>query len=398
MPNENGVSNTQKKSKLKLNNRQILVVRLIAVIMLILLLLFMAAEMLNIASVSDVNDGIRNFVATLTPGGGYPYKINSSSVKHISVLNGNLFILTDEKTISLDSTAKQVKSTQHTYSSPDMRTRNGRAIVFNRNGNRYRVENRTDTLFTGETAQEEKIITCSIGAKGNIALATLCDKAKSKLTVVNSNYKREVFVWKCAQDSIVSVDLSNNGKYAAVSVIGAREGEIYSKIYIFDFDYAEPVSEFEYFGTAIIEVRFVSNNNVVAIGDHLISFIKGLDKKEDKSYDASTLSAYTFDEDGNTILVLSEYGSTNSEKLTRYNSSFSVDFEKKYTSNVKYVYASGSKVSVLLDDKAIVYRGNGDVYKELEADSTSISLFNLGNNTYIYNIGNIVKGTEVKER
>ena len=203
---------------------------------------------------------------------------------------------------------------------------------------------------------------------------------------------------KCAQDSIVSVDLSNNGKYAAVSVIGAREGEIYSKIYVFDFDYAEPISEFEYFGTAIIEVKFVSNNNVVAIGDHLISFIKGLNKKEDKSYGSSTLSAYTFGDDGNTVLVLSEYGSTNSEKLTCYNSSFSIDFEKKYTSNVKYVYASRSKISVLLDDKAIVYRGSGDVYKELVADSTSISLFNLGNNTYIYNIGNIVKGTEVKER
>ena len=356
----------------------------------------MAAEMLGIASVSQVSDSVRNFFATLTPGDGFPHRINSSSVRHMDVLNGNLFIVTDEKTISLDTTAKQVKGTQHTYSNPDLKINGGKAIVFNRNDNRYRVENRTETLFSGETPEEEKIITCAIGSSGNIAIATLAESSTSKLTVLNRNYNEEVFVWNCAHDSIVAVSLSPNGKLVAVAVLGARDGEIYSKVSIFNFQYSTPVAEFEYPGTAMLDINFTTNDNVVVIGDNMTSFIKNLEKEESLKYGTSVLSAYTFSEDGDTVLVLSEHGSTNSEALTCYNSSFSVDFEEKYTSNVKALYAADDKVAVLLDDRALVYRGNGNLHKEYEADVAAISIFNVGRNTYIYSIGEIVKATVKK--
>lgn len=395
MPSENK-GRSRKKRKIGLSDKQMLIVKIISAIFVVLLLLFMAAEMLGIASVSQVSDSVRNFFATLTPGDGFPHKINSSSVRHMDVLNGNLFIVTDEKTISLDTTAKQVKGTQHTYSNPDLKINGGKAILFNRNDNRYRVENRTETLFTGETPEEEKIITCAIGSSGNIAIATLAESSTSKLTVLNKNYNEEVFVWNCAHDSIVAVSLSPNGKLVAVAVLGARDGEIYSKVSIFNFQYSTPVAEFEYPGTAMLDINFATNDNVVVIGDNKASFIKNLEKEESLNYGTSALSAYTFSEDGDTVLVLSEHGSTNSEALTCYNSSFSVDFEEKYTSNVKSLYAADDKVAVLLDDRALVYRGNGNLYKEYEADVSAISIFNVGRNTYIYSIGEIVKATVKK--
>lgn len=387
---------TRKKMKIALSDRQMIIVKVLSVIFVLLLLLFMATEMLGIASVSQMSDSVRNFFATLTPGDGFPHKINSSSVKHISVLNGNLFIVTDEKTVSLDTTAKQVKGTQHTYSNPDMKINGGKAIVFNRNDNRYRVENRTETLYSGETSDDEKIITCAIGKTGNIAIATLSDSSTSKLTVLNKNYNEEVFVWNCAQDSIVAASLSPNGKLAAVTVLGARDGEIYSKVSVFNFKYSEPVAEFEYPGTAMLDINFATNDNIVVIGDNKISFIKGLDKQESIDYGTSTLSAYTFSDDGDTVLVLSEQGSINSEALTCYGSSFSVKFEEKYTSNVKSLYAADDKVAVLLDDCALVYRGSGNLYKEYKSDVSAISIFTIGRNTYIYSIGEIVKATEKK--
>ncbi len=395
MPNEKK-RRVNKRRRKGLSDKQLLIVKILSAVFVVLLLLFMAAEMLGIASVSQVSDSVRNFFATLTPGEGFPHKINSSSVRHMSVLNGNLFVVTDDKTISLDTTAKQVKATQHTYSNPDMKINGGKAIVFNRNDNRYRVENRTETLFAGETPEEEKIITCAIGSSGNIALATLAGSSTSKLTVLNNNYTEAVFVWNCAQDSIVAVSLSPNGKLAAVAVLGARDGEIYSKVSIFNFQYSTPVAEFEYPGTAMIDINFTTNDNVIVIGNNKVSFIKGLDKQESVDYGTSTLSAYTFSEDGDTVLVLSEHGSTNSEALTCYNPSFSVSFEEKYTSNVKSLYAADDKVAVLLDDRALVYRGNGNLHREYEADVAAISIFNVGRNTYIYSIGEIVKATVKK--
>ena len=392
---EQSVKN-KKKFKFKLRNKHIIALRIISVIFLILLLLFFAAETLGLASVSKINDSIKTFFVSLTPGDGYPYKINSSSVRQIGVLNGNLFILTDGETMSLDTTAKVVKTASHTYSSPVMAINSGKAIVYNRDDNRYRVENRTETLYVGETENNEKIITCAIGEKGNIAIATTCDSAVSKLSVRNNSYKKEVFAWKCANDSIISVSLSDNGKYAAVAVIGARDGEIFSKIYIFDFEYSDPVSTFEYPGTAIIDLNFVTNNKVVAVGDNLISFIDDLDEKEDKLYEGNTLSNYFFSEDGTTVVVLSESGSTNSQILTSYTKNFGVAFEEKLTSSVKSIFAANSKIAVLLDDEVIVYKGNGSKYKEYHADSNSISVFDIGKNTYVYSMGKIDKCTKSK--
>ena len=390
------MAENQKQKHLRISGKQRAVLRAVAVIILILVLLFMATETLGIASVSNINDSIKNFFLTLSPGDGYPYKINSSSVEGMTVLNGNIFVLTDEKTLSLDTTAKQVKGTQHTFSNPIISKKGGKVVLFDQKGNRYRIENRTDTLYMGETPEDEKIITAALGKKGNLALATLSNSSVSKLTVLSSSYKKEEFVWNCASDSIVSVDLSDNGKYAVVSVIGARDGEIYSKVYIFDFDYAEPKAEFEYPGTAIIEVKFVENDNVVAIGNNMVSFIKNLKTKEDKNFDSDTLSNYAFSDKGDLILVLSEHGSTNSQILTSYSSSFSKNFEEKYTSSVKSVFAADGKVSVLLEDKVIVYRSSGAKFREFSADNTAISVMNVGNKTYVYAIGKIEKCSEEK--
>ena len=178
--------------------------------------------------------------------------------------------------------------------------------------------------------------------------------------------------------------------------MGARDGEIYSKVYIFDFAYSEPKAEFEYPGTAIIEVRFVSKDNVVALGNNMVSFIKNLKTKEDKSFESDTLSNYTFSDKGDLLLVLSEHGSRNSQILKSYSSSFSKNFEEKYTSSVKSIFAADGKVSVLLEDKVVVYKSSGSVFREYPADNTAISVMNIGNKTYVYAIGKIEKCSEKK--
>lgn len=380
-----------KKLKFKPTKGMIVASRILLVLVVVVALFLMAADRLNIASVTDINDSIRSFTSGLNPGDGYPYKINSGSVKDITVLNGNLFILTDQETISLDSTAKEVKSTAHTYSTPSMATRGSKAVIYNRNGNRFRVENRTETLFNGETEDDEKIITAAIGAEGNVALATFSDDSTSKLIVYGNNYKKVVFSWTCAQDSITSVDLSDNGRYAVVSVVGARDGEIYSRVIVFEFEYSEPKAEFEYYGTAMLGVHFARNDNVIAVGDNLTSFIKNLKSKEDFEYGSSTLSNFDFSEDGYLALALSAYGSTNNQKVICYSSSLNKTCEKDFDSTIKQLYLSGDRASILFDDKICILKTSGGIYREYETNSNAIATFNIGNRTYLYTVGEIQK-------
>ncbi len=377
----------KKKRKFQMTHGMSVALRVAVAVIVAVVLFLMAAERLNIATVTDINDSLRSSFSGMNPGAGYPYKINSSSVRGMTVMGGDLFVLTSQDTMSLDSTANEIKRSSHTFSQPAFATRGSKAVVYNRNGNRFRVENRTDTLFTGETPDDEKIITAAIGAKGNIALATFSNDCTSKLTVYSTNYKKTVFGWNCAQDTITSVDLSDNGKYAAVCVVGARDGEIYSKVVIFDFDYSEPKAEFEYFGTAMLAVHFGKNDNVVAVGDDRISFIKGLKNKEDMEYGSSTLSNFAFSEDGNTVLALSEHGSTNNEKLYCFSPNLSKTCEKKFESVIKSLGIYKGHISVLLENQALVLKTNGGTYKKYDADNTAIAVYSIGNRTYLYTTG-----------
>lgn len=384
------------KKKINLKNFRIpkwfwTVLKIVFALFLILFFVFAAAEKLNISAITDFNDNFRNRLASLTPGKGYPYQINSGAVENITILNGNIFVLMDDQTLSLDSTAKEVKTSQHTYSNPAMNTKSSKAVVYNRNGNRYRVENRTDVLYSGETAEDEKIITAALSKKGHLALATFSDSCSSKLMVYSSNYKKEIFEWQCSQDSITSVDLSDNGKYAAVSVVGARDGEIYSKVYVFDFDYSDPKMEFEYYGTAMLAVRFVKGDNVVAVGDNLVSYLKSSKTKEDIEYGTSSLAAFDFSEDGETAIVLSKYGSTNSQVLYCYSSSFNKSCEKELDKAVKSIYMENGRISLLFEDQIVVYRSNGGIYHKYDTDNTAKAVFNLGNKTYVYSNGKIAR-------
>ena len=70
------VADNTKRRRFRISEKQRAALRAVSVIILILVLLFMATETLGIASVSDMNDSIKNFFLTLSPGEGYPYKIN----------------------------------------------------------------------------------------------------------------------------------------------------------------------------------------------------------------------------------------------------------------------------------------------------------------------------------
>ncbi|MCQ2488751.1 MAG: DUF5711 family protein [Clostridia bacterium] len=375
----------------KITNGMKVGIRIMLTLVVVFFLFIMAAERLNIATVTDITDSLRSFMSGLNPGPGYPYNLNSGSVKEITVLNGDLFVLTDQDTFTLDSTAKLIKTTSHTYSSPKMSSRGSKVILYNRNGNRFRVENRTDTLFSGETKDDEKIITAAMGAKGNIAIATFSDDCASKLKVYSNNYKNEIFSWSCAQDMITSLDLADNGRYAAVSVVGARDGEIYSKVIVFDFNYSEPKAEFEYPGTAALAVHFSKNDNIVMIGDNLTSFIKGLKNKTELEYGSSTLQNFTFSEDGYTAIALAQHGSTNDVKILCYSSGLSQTFDRDFDKSVKSLYMSNGRISAVFDDQVCVIRSGGSIQKKYDADSSAIMAFNLGNRTYLYSVGEIKK-------
>lgn len=379
-----------------ISERTARILKIIAVVVLLLMLFVMAVSRVRGTTMSTVRDSYNNFFSSVGGGGGYPYQVNSSNVKKVDVLNGDIYILYNDRSVTLDGSAKEIRSFDHSYATPAMSKSTDRVLIYDRGGNRYRVENRTESLFEGETANGEEIITASIGKKGNIAFGTLSGSATSRLTVWNSTYDKKTFVWNCSDYSITSTALSDNGKYVAVSVMGAKDGETYSKIYVFDFEYSDPVSETEYPGTAMLAVNFADNDTVVGVGDNKISFLKNLKKNTEVSYGTSTLSTFTFSPTGRTILVLAEYGSQNHQLLRCYTEGGRSAFEEPYDDFIKTVYASDSRITVLTSDYIDLYGLGGTRRRAREAGSSAILAFTNGRTCYSYEMGVIDKPSRMK--
>ncbi len=365
--------------------------RILSLILVLVMLLLIALSSFHIASLSSMRDSLNNAAKSAAPGGGFPYQVNSASVEKIGVLSGDIFLLKDTETVSLSNSAKETCKKPHSYANPAMSINGHKALVYNRGERRYRIETRTDIVYEGQTDEGEDIITACIGKKGNIALATLSPKATSRLTVINSSYKKTEFIWNCAEHTITSVSLSENGKYVACSVIGAKDGKSYSKVFVFDFAYEDPVCTFEYPGTAIISVNFTSNSNLVAVGDNKISFIRNLKKNNETDFETSVVSGLCYTPGGETVVVLAEYGSMNCQSLRCYNAAGRTSFERKYTEQIKSVTASDSRITVLCNTHVDSYGLGGHRYRRHPAKSNSISAFRCNGKTYLYENGNISK-------
>lgn len=367
------------------------VLRIVAVLIVLLLLLTVGLSRTRGISTSNYRDGWNNLVSSAGRGEGFPYQINSSSVKEVDVLNGDLYILYNDRSVTLDGSAKEIRSFDHSYAAPALAMSPDRALIYDRGGNRFRVENRTESLFEGKTSDGEDILTANIGKKGNIALGTLSGSATSRLTVYNSNYDKKQFVWNCSDYSITSTALSDNGKYVAASVLGVKDGATYSKIYVFDFDYSDPVSETEYPGTAILAVNFSDNNTVVGVGDDKLVFLKKLKNATTIDYGSGKLSTFTFSPNGRTVLALAEYGSQNRQLLQCYTDSGKKAFEEPYDVYIKSLYASTTRISVLTGEYVDLYGLGGTRHRAREVGPNAILAFTNGSKSFSYEMGAVKK-------
>ena len=355
------------------------IAKAVCIILVVLMLLFVAADRFGNITFSSVGDYFSGVISGAKSGEGYPYYFESSTAENVEKINSDLLVLTDDSTFVLDATAKKLSELQHSYSVPLISSRNGRAVMFDVGGYSYRVQSKTKVLYEGTS--EHKIITAAIGKDGSVALATRGDNSMSELTVYNKNQK-EVFKWECAKEAIVAVDISDNGKRAAVSVLGAENGELYSKVIIFDFRYSEQISEYSYGSQTVSDVEFISSNKVLATGEEVFSIIDKT-SKQDEDLSLNKLSRVYTADNNMTVAVFSKYGSSSSKIIKAYSASGKLLFTADVNSNVRSVSCDGSYISVLTDRQLISFNKKGKTVGTHDVTSDGISCFTDGNNTYV---------------
>ena len=389
------VSAKKKKLKLTVSAKNAKTMKLLAIILVILLLIILAAGQFGGVTFSTIGDQIRTMVAGFGSGDGYPYRMNGIEITDAGVTNSDLMLVYDDTVKVLDSTAKELSNLNHDYDHPVLRSNSGRALIYDEGDKSFRVQSKTKVLYEKEL--QYMILTGSMGKDGTVAIGSRANDAQSMLTVYNTKAE-EIFVWKCAKENIISCDVSDNGKYFAVSVLGVNNGSVYSRVHVFNENDNTPKATFEYADSAISSVQFLSNETLFVFGNNICEVIKG-DKVKEK-IDVSVNTPYKlYISDNNTaILVLSKYASTTQKIIKVYNKSGSELFTQEINGLVKSVSTDGKYTGVLTDEQVQIYNNrNGKLCGSADVNTDAEKVMISGRDTYVYSVDKIEKYSSVND-
>lgn len=318
----------------------------------------------------------------------FPISVNSDSTVNTVILGDSILILTTEN-FSVYTERGTLRYTQpHSFSSPAVSVNGGKAVIFDRGYKNYMLVNEKKVVHTGEAPGG--IICAEYGESGNYALGTFGEDSTSKLTVYSATNKVK-FQWKCAYEHIVSVALAPNGKFAGAAVVGAKDGEIFTSVKYFGFDYQEPVNTQIIYGTAAYDLKFTAVNTLTLFSDTGVFKItkKGENYESVKEYYSSEFNSFDCSDRGNYIVALAKYGSENDYSVSVFSSAGKEKRTISLNCALKSVTMSDKYIFALAENAIMVYNLNGRKISQIDIKGEADSILTVDRYIFINSLDKI---------
>lgn len=337
---------------------------------------------------------LEDFLAGLKHGKGYPYKITGNKVSNENFKNcdNKLFLISDTTLLVLNSSAGEIQKRQHSYQNPIIKVNNNRSIVYDLGGNNLEIISRSRTLNSLKT--NNNIISAAVSKYGTFAIVTEFKNFLSQMTVFDKNNKNIYYKYDFADHYITDVAINDDGKSVAVCGTTAEEGSLISTVYIFD-DYKnkEPKIKFNYDNNMLLKVEYLSNGNILAIGDKLTSVINCKNcSKNDYFYNNKNLIGFDINKKNGVLLALSLSDDGSNPEIIMINKNGKVDKTFHIDHAIKSISFNNGRIAVLSYEKAYIYNFFGKELKEIDVgiDAKNIQL-NSSKEMYVLGVNEIRK-------
>lgn len=295
----------------------------------------------------------------------FPILIDTESTICSDIIGDSVILLTADNLVVYSPEGKLEFSQPHVFSKPGLSVNGDKAVIFDRGGNGFYLLNEKKVIYEGAT--ENTIISADYGKNGTYAISSKADGATSTVEVFNKSNKL-IFKWNCAYENIVSLSVSDNGKYVGLAALGAKNGSLFTVVQYFGVDYKEPLNSQEISGAVPFDIEFTSYNTLTLLTDVGIYTVE---RKADKytealKYYSSEFNSCDASTNGKYLVCLAKYGSENVFEIHLFKSKGEI----KTTIQADYPINSvkmSSKYIFALSEKAIyVYSYSGNKVSEIE--------------------------------
>ena len=320
----------------------------------------------------------------------FPMVVNTDSTINKAIIGDNILILTTENFSVYSQSGKLIYTQPHSFSSPAISINGDKGVVFDRGYKSYMLINEKKVVYTGEASNP--LICAEYGESGNYALGTYGEDSTSKLTVYSATNKVS-FQWNCAYEHVVSIALAPNGKFAGVAVVGAENGEIFTFIKYFGFDYQESINSQTISGATPFDLVFSSVNTLTLFSDTGVYKIT----KKSETYEtvmqfyASEFNAFDCADNGKYIVSLAKYGSANDFEVSVYSSNGKKKANISIDCAIKSVTMSDKYIFALAENTIIVYNLNGREISRIDVKGDARSILSTDKYVYIYSLDKLTR-------
>ena len=303
-------------------------------------------------------------VAVSGSGERFPILINSESTVSMDVLGESIVVLSTENVAVYSPEGKMKYSQPHIFSKPGISVNGDKAVVFDRGGTGYMLINEKKIVYEGN--DENIIISADYGKNGTYALSTKTQGATSTLKVFNKSNKL-IFQWNCAYENIVSISVSDNGKYVGVATFGAQNGDFITNVQYFGVDYSEPLNTQTITGAVPFELDFTAYNTLSLLTDVGVYTINRKDEKytENLSYYSSEFNSCDISSNGRYLVCLAKYGSENVYEIHLFKPKGEIKTTIQADFSIKNVKISDKYIFALGDKTISVYNYNGNKVSDI---------------------------------
>ena len=314
-------------------------------------------------------------------GDNYPIAINSDSTINTAILGDSLLVLTTENFSVYSKGGKLTYSQPHSFASPAISVNGDKAVVFDRGYKSYYLINEKKVVYSGEAPNA--IICAEYGEGGNYAFGTSGEESTSKLTVYSSTNKM-IFQWNCAYEHITSIALASNGKFAGVAVLGTENGEIFTEVKYFGFDYQEALNTQKISGAAAFDLQFTATNTLTMYSDTGVYVVtkKGEAYETVAQYYSAEFNSFDTSYNGKYVVSLAKYGSANNFVISIYSPKGKKKSQISVSSSIKDVVMSDKYIFALAENSILVYNLNGREISKIDIKGEAKSI--LATDKYIY--------------
>ncbi len=341
--------NKNKKKKKHEGTKYLLAgaVLLTAVLIILGALVFSADRVISDDTVSSEN---RELLSTVSADEmGFPVTFSNNDIIRVKSFSSKIFVL-GKKILTCLSDSGAVKFNHiFTFTNPEMTVSEKYGLVYDRASSKYFIFNSKGVIYEGETENKKHIITAKINNRGDIALVTKSDDSACRVSLTDK--KGEVlYIWACAEEYGVTVDLSEDGREILCGTVGSREGAVYSKLYLLGTYSDSSVQEMTVEDNAVIDVKLMGRRVIATCNNSRRVFtVRNSGITEETALYPSKIIFRADDKSGNTAVVTNKVGSFDTNEITVYNKNNVITYVGFTDEKIIDVICRGKKVYLLTD-------------------------------------------------